>query len=246
MSNNITILISVVLLVFAPSVLAGMEISGPQANLYAGATNSQVNPGRLFLINEIDSLHPSRNDNRHTDFSWGGGVAYRFVLPSSNQHVLHDIAAGLDLFYFKTTQNGHVWQYQHADFNNYNYHLPIKSLRFMVNSEWTAHPLGRRLFPFAVAGFGYARNTASYQDYPLADVGGTGVHLDSRAHYQFAYNLGAGLKLLLTQNMDISFRYLYTKLGDAVTAASGNVPLEAPLKTPLSTQAWLFGLSYLF
>lgn len=245
MPNNITIPISVVLLIFAPFALAEMEASGPQANLYAGATNSQVNPGRLFLINEIDSLHPSRNDNRHTDFSWGGGVAYRFALPSSDQHVLHDIAAGVDLFYFKTTQNGYVWQYQHPDFNNYSYHLSIKSLRFMVNSEWTAHPLGRRLFPFAVAGFGYARNTTSYQDSPL-NIGGEGIHLCGHSHYQFAYNLGAGLKMLLKQHIAISFRYLYANLGDAVTSATGNVPLEAPLKTPLSTQAWLFGLSYLF
>ncbi|WP_133128105.1 outer membrane protein [Legionella nagasakiensis] len=232
------------ILLVTTSVWAGMESSGPQANLYVGATNSQVNPGKLYLIEEVDSLHPA--GDRHTDFTWGLGLGYRFVLPPSTQSILHDISAGLDLFYFKTTQNGSVWQYQHPDFNNYRYQLPIKSLRFMVNSEWTAHPLGARLFPFAVAGFGYARNTASYQDYPLADVGGTGVHLDSRVHYQFAYNLGAGLKLLLTQNMDISFRYLYTKLGDAVTASSGNVSVEAPLKVPLSTQAWLFGLSYLF
>ncbi len=218
----------------------GLKISG-----YGGFNSTKITPGSLHMFGETDTLNPNHNNNDQNNATWGVGAAYRFMPPRAPS-IMHDISAGLDFLYFETTQHGRTWQFERAAYDNYAYTLPISSSRLMVDSELTFNPLYNYFFPFLQAGIGFARNSASYHDKVLLSNYTGSVNISSNSQYQFAYTLGAGLKMLLPQNFELSVRYLYTDLGQAITSSSANVSLLNPLKIRLTTQTGLVGLTYLF
>lgn len=220
--------------------------SGLQISAYAGAADTAIHAGTLQGFGETDSLHPKNPRHQQTNVTWGFGAAFRFVPPLLTQKLLHDISIGPDFMYFQTNQKGETWLFGQSVYNNYDYQLPITSLRFLADSEWTFHSLLRPyLFPFIEGGIGFARNTARYEDSPLI-ANTSGLSIDSHTQYQFSYTVGGGVKLLLPFNTQLSFRYLYADLGNATTATTASVPLAAPITIRLTTQTWLAGLTYLY
>jgi len=225
---------------------ADINSSGLQMSVYAGVAKSRVHAGTLNLVGETDYLHSQNSAGQQNNFTWGIGAAYRFVLPQA--YVLHDISAGLDFYYFKTTQRGTTWQSNNPEQINYLYKLPVRSARLMLDSEWTFHPLiKQRLFPFIEAGVGVAANSMSYKDTPVEGLIGDGnTELYGHSTYQFAYAAGVGTKVLLTPYLNLSLRYLYSNLGNAYTARRGNIPVMSRMKAAVSVQSWLLGLTYSF
>lgn len=229
--------------------LADVNSSGFQISAYGGITNTNIDPGALYFGNEVDSLNPFGNEKNKINATGGVGVAYRFITTGNKQdYVFHDISAGIDLYYFEAVQHGEVWQFEDPNFANFKYNIPISSGRMMFDSEWTFHPIGKRLFPFFEMGIGVARNSVRYSDVTISNDYSGDTTLYRHTKNQFAYGGGLGLKYLVSPHLNVSLRYLYTNLGNAETSQygynEGNVTLAAPVTVHLYTQSWLFGLSY--
>lgn len=219
--------------------------SGLQVSIYVGATETAISPGDLQFSGENDSLIP--NHLNVWGVSWGLGLAYRFVQPScAPYNLLHDITLGLDYFYLQGQQNGQVWQFENPSMYNFNYTLPLHSSRLLVDSEWTFHPIGTRTFPFIEGGMGFTANRTNYYDAPVPGLTGTSTIINKNTKYQFTYTVGGGFKFLIIPSLEASLRYLFSDLGHGTTATTGSTTLVAPVRTALTTQSILFGLTYLF
>lgn len=221
--------------------IADINTSGFAYSIYTGVTIPRINQGKLLLIGETDAL--VANKQQQNEWTWGLGGAYHVMI--QNAPPLHDVSLGLDLFHFRTAQNGETWQYQHPSFNNFTYKLPVTSTRVMVDTEWTLSPIASNLFLFAQGGVGVAYNTASYHDTPMPSINGTGTTISSNSQGRFAYAFGGGTKIILNQKLNLSFRYVFTNLGNATTSQTANLTLLGPIKSTLSTQDWLIGLTYM-
>lgn len=228
-------------------VYADVNNPGFQVSGYLGGTTSSISPSLLTLVGEIDTL--ARNHSQDTDFTWGVGAAYRFLAPElpMKSDLIHDVTLGLDYFYFQSNQMGSVWQFQQPEYDNYAYTMPLTSSRLTANTEWTLKPIHAFLMPFVEGGIGFAYNTLSYSDTPLAPIVDGQQQIGKHGQYQFAYTLGAGVKAMIpkVKNTEISFRYLYANLGNAATSTHGAIPLSGPVTASLSTQAWVLGVTYL-
>lgn len=217
-----------------------------QVSAYVGAAETTINAGTLQGFGETDSLNPKNPRHQQTNVTWGFGTAYRLPPATFALQLLQEISIGPDFMYFQTNQKGDTWLFEQSIYNNYNYQLPITSLRLLADTEWTFQPLLRSyLFPFIEGGIGFARNTARYEDYPLI-ANTSGLSIDSHTQYQFSYTVGGGVKWLLPYHTELSFRYLYADLGNATTSTHASVTLAAPITIRLTTQTWLAGLTYLF
>lgn len=224
-----------------PSVVfAVVDASGFQLSLYGGVADTSISDSHYTLEgNQIEVLAPE--DDNSVNFAWGLGLAYRFVF----LNFLHDISIGLDMFHFMSSQTGDVLDYGMLD--NSTYHLGFKSTRLMADSEWTFHPVGQWLYPFIEAGIGFTANTTHYENTPDSQAAWeVGQNMPDNTIYQFAYNVGGGLKIPLSHRIELSFRYLYAGLGSAVTdATTAFLPTTAGIDTPVHSQTWLIGLSLL-
>lgn len=220
--------------------VANQNHSGFQYSLFSGITQVHIQPGFLLIQGEDDLLIANRR--RETKFTWGLGIAYYLLTTKSS--LLHDISIGLNLFQFRANQYGSIWQYQLPVYNNFNYKLPVNSIRLMAGSEITFTPLYKQLLPFFEMAMGVARNKISYSDKPIPGFGGAETFIRGATHFDTAFSLGAGFKLLLCKNMAMSLRYRYSNLGYGQTSQVSNIPITSPLMVKLTTQDWLVGLTY--
>lgn len=224
----------------APVVFASVDTSGFKLSIYGGVADTSIDDGDYTLVgNQTEALAPDEKNS--LNFVWGLGLAYRFVFSK----YLHDISIGLDMFHFNSSQKGDLLDY--GLFDNSTYQLEFESTRLMVDSEWTFHPIHSWLYPFVEAGIGFTANTTNYESTPDSNAAWeVGQSMSDNTIYQFAYNIGAGLKILLTPKIELSFRYLYAGLGSATTEeSSASLPTIAGINTPVHSQAWLIGLSLL-
>jgi hypothetical protein len=215
---------------------------------YLGPNWARIPSSNLYFIGETDTLHSS---TRPTDFSWGLGGAYQWFPSNANPMNLHDISLGVDLFSFKTTQEGKVWQYDLPALYNYNYQLPLTNWRLMLNTELTMQALsifnnGHDILPFIELGIGLSRNKLSYSDMPISGIADLGLNINSNTVNQFAWDIGAGFKMpfqWMDHHFEASLRYLYTDLNHAHSSDIANATITAPINVKASTQTLFFGCS---
>lgn len=225
---------------------ANVDHSGYKFSVYGGLQKNILHPGSFTLVgNEIERLVP--NDSKTTNFLWGLGAAYRFILPPQKNilRYLHDIDLGLDLYYFQTNQSGIALDFNESP--DFDYKLRIQSLRVMGNLEFTLLPVTSKIiYPFIVFGAGLASNTNHYHDLPNANSPtGVGVSFDRNATMELAFALGAGVKWMLCRNTEISLRYLYANLGSVKSSKDANLAVSSQYSFPLTTQSLSLGISYL-
>lgn len=247
----------------AKSQSAGMEsnltvISPSESHIAAsillgGSTSSFDEHQQIFFPADAFRTDSFEIDNHDTDFAPAVGVAYEKIVDGgvSSWHFMHSYSLGVNIYYNENTPEGSVYEYSLPDFNNSTYTLEVKSYRIMVDTELAFRPLYFGVMPFIKAGIGGARNKLSFQNLPRPDIGADGgyYHLGDNGKNNFAYEIGAGIKLPVSQHFVLSAHYLYADLGDAESRVSDNqtgVVLASPLKTDVHTQSVLFGLSYLF
>lgn len=163
----------------------------------------------------------------------------------NNVNLLQSVSFGLNLFYFTTEQQGDVWQFQLPVFNNLTYTLPLCSTRILFNTEFTFRPIFKRVFPFVEGGIGLAINEASYADTPKPNNTVPPTLLNHHTQSQFAYSVGGGFRIPFRKDMEASIRFVYSDLGRAKTASTGNLPVQGPISIELTSQSWLLGFSYL-
>lgn len=222
------------------TVCANMDSSGFQLSAYGGLAVTDINNSSYTLLgNQVEVLAPT-NANSY-DFAWGFGAAYRLLVSK----FLHDISVGLDMFYLPDSQDGDVLSY--GMFDNSTYQLKFRSIRLMADSDWTFRPIYSRFYPFISVGIGFTANTMSFNSSPEPDATWeVGQSMSNNQIFQFAYNVGGGIKVPLTNKVALSLRYLYAGLGSARTDAStASLPTTAGINTPVASQNVLVGLSYL-
>lgn len=241
------------LAIMASPLWASRDTSGIRLSAYGGVQRLTVDPSSFTLAGgQIERLAPYHK--MENDFTGGVGAAYRFI-PAQTSRIArfaNDISIGLDVFYFEAVQSGDTFDYR--IFNNFNYRLNVQSVRFMANGEWTFPAILSWIYPFLEGGIGIASNTASYFDTPNANAPSginlslgtsTGVNIAKGTTTQFAYDVGAGVKVPLYQHLELSFRYLYANVGAANTSKNANLPVTSAVHVSLAPQTWLLGLSYL-
>jgi len=224
----------------ATAVFADVNTSGFQLSAYGGIADTNLDASNYMLAGEqLEVLSPTSNGS--SNFAWGFGAAYRFVLPN----YLDDVSFGLDLLHLPGTQKGDVSDY--GTLNNSTYQLTFKSTRLMADSEWTFHSIGRRLYPFIEAGIGFSANNINYFTAPDSDAAWeVGQTMTGNTIFQLAYNAGGGVKIALSDRARLSFRYLYAGLGSARTNKNtALLSTTTGIDTSAHSGTWLAGLSYL-
>lgn len=232
------VLCALMINIVSATVFADVATSGFQLSVYSGIAYTNIDASSYTLQgNQIEELDPTDNS---FNFAWGIGIAYHYILPK----YLHDISIGFDMFRLTSVQKGDVLDY--GTLNNSTYKLKFESRRLMANSELTFYPIGQWLYPFIEIGIGFTVNNTDYDNTPDPNAAWeVGQSMSSNNNFQFAYNLGGGLKIVLPHKMQLSFRYLYAGLGSAVTEEStASLSTIKGIDTPVHSQTWLAGLSY--
>lgn len=228
------------------------QSSGFVLNLFAGVADMTTGLGAIVTPlgggfgNEVDTLHGSTDS---AEFIPGIGVGYDYVLPinpaTGRSYFLHDVSLAVDVYNLNANREGQVYLFGVPAFGNfYNYNTTVSSWQVMLDSEWDFHPLYYGIMPFFQGGIGDAINTLSYQESPQAGVSPLGtLHLPNSTRSNFAYDLGAGVKVPVATHAQLSVRYLYSNLGSAETSSSA---LSQPFSESLHASSVLFGFTYLF
>ncbi|WP_367607739.1 outer membrane protein [Legionella sp. W05-934-2] len=223
-----------------------------QASAYIGGTTTTFSRyGQLYFNGETDRL--VLTNNHFSDITWGAAAAVRLNAPGKLQTIIKELSIGPEFFYFSTTGVGDVWQYQLPEMNNLTYRIPVTSFRLLATNEVTFNSFIDNVYLFFVWGMGFAANESSFQEYPRPSYNWSGLLLDNSTQYNFAYTLGGGIKLdisdlakLKNKRLQLSLRYLYANLGSADVTNIANTPFIKPISVHLFTQSWVAGLTCLF
>lgn len=239
----------------ASSLAVNSLASGMRVTVLAGGSSyafdkheQVVFPAETFRTDSFEI------DGNKINFGSAIGISYEKTIDSSKDKpwsILQSISLGVNAYYNESSKNGSVYEYSLPDFNNSTYNMNIKSYRLMLDTEWVLHPLYFGVMPFIEAGVGGAQNTLSFQNIPRPNIGADGGYYNLSNHISthFAYELGAGLKILVSNHLMLSARYLFADTGNAKSRISDNysgVLLAKPVSTNVQSQSVLFGLSYLF
>ncbi|MFZ4077564.1 MAG: SPOR domain-containing protein [Legionellaceae bacterium] len=181
-------------------------------------------------------------------FTWGVDALYRFKLhaPSTEPYFFDALGAGLDVFQITHfNQTGKVLQFNEPVFENYTYTLKLNTVRVMANVDLDFQPIQSWFIPFVQAGLGGASTTVSYTSVPISPVDSPNFTLPNESSWHFAYQAGAGLKYVVKPRVILSLRYLYANMGQVNSSTLGSTTtLATPLTVTMSTQNFLFGLTY--
>ena len=232
-------------LVMASSAFAAVDVS-----LLAGA--SEFNLGhtkKIVFPTESFRTDSFKIGGESDDFAVALGAMYRF--DKTNQHFRY-LSVGANAYYSQTSRHGTVFEYELPNFENSTYNMQVKSARLMVDAQWDFRSLfNNKVIPFVDGGIGVANNILNFKNTPVPNFGANGgnYRLSNHSQIQFAYELGAGLKVPVNQRLSIIGRYLYANAGHAESrtydSATG-VALRQPIKVGVNSQSVLLGLNYLF
>jgi len=189
---------------------------------------------------ETDRLKVNR---RSTNAAWKAGAGYYFFEDRlSQQRYLNHLLFEVNVYQTSTRLSADVWQFGLAQFNNYKVRAPITSTRLMLDIKpglfsW------QRISPYAILGAGTVWNTVSYQD--TATGGGidpaSALSLSKHTSNQAAWDLGAGFRVALTDDLSATAEYIYAFSGHGSPANGLNIS-TAP-RFSLQTQSILLGFS---
>ncbi|MDR3477857.1 MAG: outer membrane beta-barrel protein [Gammaproteobacteria bacterium] len=224
-----------------PDSLKNVEISAAVGPSWANTSSTHL----VVSPYETDSVLKSSVSNHPL---WKLGVGYHFFVEQLQQRrFLNDLLVELNLYQSSATVKGSVWQYQFPQFNNYRFSNPITSTRLMVDAKpglFTQNHIS--LYP--ILGIGAVWNDVTYSE----TVTGAGVapntrySLNGTNNSNFAYDLGAGVRVDVTKHLSASLEYLYTHLGSMSSSRvskNGDALQSAPTFN-VYNQGVLLGVSW--
>lgn len=244
------------------ALLLGLGLTFSHAFAGTAAFNVLGGVSSFNFGNEKDIVFPTNSFRTDTFdvsgqsavFALGAGFTYDVMICHNNDcdkgwSVFHDIAVGINGYYNSNDRKGTVLEYGLPNFNNSTYKMNVYSSRLMADAELGLHPIKMGLTPFIEAGIGVARNTLDFQNTPVPSLSGGYYYLSDHYHDQFAYELGAGFKIPVNNDVTISARYLYANAGNAVSSIhdhTNGVTLGSPIKINVRSQSILLGFSHSF
>ncbi len=150
---------------------------------------------------------------------------------------------------FTTAITGMVTQYSDPDFTNYSYTSNVSSNVISLYSKLDFVRFNR-LMLYVDLGVGISFNqNQGYSETALPNViARYSPNYASRTNTQFAYNAGAGLEYIVTNNLIVSAGYSYQSFGN-FSSGSGQNPNWGNTQIKLgrlNSNIGLIGISYLF
>lgn len=239
--------------VSAVSTVLAQQSGHPELSVFLGGSyipNSIKGQTLQLLPYEIGQYADTfTNQSGAGAFTWGIDALYRFQLhaPSTQHYFFDSLGAGVDIFQITNfNQKGNVLEFGLPEFENYTYALKLNNIRIMANIDLDLHPIQQQFIPFIQGGIGSARTEVSYNSAPIPPVESPNFILPKAASWNFAYQVGGGIKYAANLHLVLSLRYLYANMGKTNSSTLGSSAiLAAPFTVDMSTQNFLFGLTYI-
>ncbi len=226
-----------------------------QAGLTEINTEQNASYQTNFGYPETQQMHQT---NQLQNFIYSAGVGYIYALPTpqNNLHWLPATETALNFSQFlQTTAKGQINQdATDPPTYNYNYNLPLNSMRLMLDEKlfilsW------HHILPFVMAGLGPSYDEVGYHDSVSSAQDNGAITLNNHYFWQFAWEVGAGAQYQLTQQWSVGLTYLYTDLGQWSSSSSGTIDrdtdnqafnLAAPAKFNVNSSTELLAVTYRF
>jgi len=218
------------------SVLASTLFDNTEFSIAAGPSRIQTNNSQLFISPyETDSLLVNHLTN---SISEKIGVGKKFL----NRFLIE-----LNLYRDSGSINGNVLQFQLPQFNNYTFQQTVHTTRFMADLKPDLF-LWKNISPYPILGLGMAWSDVNYNETLTNNDmdAASAISLSSKRNSNFAYDLGFGLRVGLTQKMSASLEYIYTHIGNVSAANSlqnGLRVMSSPIFT-IRNQSILCGIIF--
>lgn len=236
-----------------PALLTSISsISKPEVSVFLGGSYvpNTINGQTLELLpyETGENADTFTNQSNGTSFTWGLGAKYRFMLDKTpiQNYFFSSIGVGLNAFQIiDFNQTGNVLQFNLPEFENYTYALKLQNNRIMADFDLDFQPIKRYFIPFFEGGIGAARTVVSYSSTPIYPVIDPIFTLPNQASWNFAYQVGAGVKYAAKTHLVFSLGYLYANMGKVNSSILGDTTtLATPLTITMNTHNFLCGLTY--
>lgn len=212
-------------------------------------------PNWYSIPNTHVVISPSETDSDHinqiaNNVAWKLGIGY-FLFEDylQQRNYLNQLLLEMNVYKTNATARGNVWQYQLQEFNNYQFSAPISSTRLMFDVKPTLFNY-ESVAPYVILGIGAAWNTVSYHEKVTgADVDPSSpLSLSNDTSTQLAWDIGAGARVALADNLSLTLEYIYAFLGNGSPSNVGGpgISLKNSPSFSLKTQSVLLGLSLKF
>lgn len=148
---------------------------------------------------------------------------------------------------FPQTINGSITQYSLPEFKNYEYTWEVGAEALSLYSKLDIVKVGR-IMPYIDAGLGISFNRSlGYQEAAYAGVTPrVSPAFSSHTNENFAYNVGAGVDVILTPKVSMSMGYEYQFFGQLISGSGLSTWSGEKLNLgDLSTNSVKIGISYL-
>jgi|GEM_PF-1214559 len=157
-------------------------------------------------------------------------------------------AYSLGLLYqhnFVGRPGGEIIQYSDPVFTNYNYQSNLSSNLLLATAKVNIYTINK-FSPYLTASLGGAFNHTSYNETALPGVTPRISPDFTGNKSQFAYNAGAGLDYIASQNFIINIGYLYQNVGNIAGRGQGTWSHTSLDFGTYSTNDVVVGATYLF
>lgn len=125
---------------------------------------------------------------------------------------------------------------------------PIDSYSIMANVNWDINQIKLKnvtLTPYLSGGVGIALNTTRALTIMQGAI--TLNNVDGATNNDFAYQIGGGVGVELSEKLDLDFGYRYIDLGEFKTGTNGDIiNLNAPVKGDITAHEFKIGLRVSF
>ncbi|CEK11040.1 outer membrane protein [Legionella hackeliae] len=215
-----------------------------QTTLYGGISSTDLDMGLLHISSEeTDTLH-NRNDSQGTI---GVGLGWQYDFNQGNGFgLINNVIVGLNYFHFKAEPHGIVWLYGLPQFASFDYHLSLRTNRWLLNGQAELFSFWQTIHPYVEAGIGVSNIRSQYWELPReSGVAEGNLIFSTRTNHQLVYSLGAGIKKQLSPNWILSLAYNFTDFGTIHAGPyDADVVIQQPLDVDVKLHTALLGLSY--
>lgn len=179
--------------------------------------------------------------------TWKIGVGYYLFEESLRQRdYFNHLLLELNLYQTFASVTGDVLQYELPQFNNYDFDAPVTSTRLMLDFKPSLFTW-KNITPYPILGVGVTWNSISYHEKAEeSDIDSMSrLILSKHTIAQFAWEMGVGFNVVLSDRLSISAEYIYAFLGKGTPAddPANEVRLSSAPNFSLKAQSLLFGLN---
>lgn len=183
-----------------------------------------------------DTLIPE-SEERKLLYGLGAGYSWQW-----NRHWFSGLSFGMLTQYASSSPHGVVNEYSFPEADNYQYNYKTSSLAFLTDIEINVLTFSK-LSLFVSGGIGASRNCANnYEETPLVSPARISLGYANKCKFDFAYDLGTGLRVDLNKRLAFKVNYEYFDFGKGELGFSSIRPgLKGP-NVSVRGQAFLAGL----